>query len=461
MIIKKYFNILKFYTVSEILAKGLNWLLLIILPKIISVDVFGVIALLVAFENFILPISLNGQNVTILRFLHRFYSLKNSFLKSVLIILLKWNLIIIPLSITIALIFFKSVSFIIIAIIVPMLAIREIVLNYLRVTENTKNYLSIRVTFQLIKFLLVLGLAIFFPNSSLTYPVGLLIATVISLEQIYIKLKDEFVIKDIIKATDKLSKMFFLFGFPIVFHGLSNAIIMFSDRYMIDFFLGKYYIGLYSVAYSISFSLFFILYIGGLIFQPFLYKSKNNNRKSEVYLTLYTNSIFVVIALAAIFMIILFPYLIKLYPNDYLTIGDVFIVLVFTNLFIPFYHQGNYRLTLKNKTQFLPLASASAGVLNIGLNIFFIPKYGIIGAAYSSMFANILLMLIVNLASYSFFRMNNIVIILLLIVGAFIIFIYQEMLFVISYMIIIYIVLSFVNTFFVYKNINYETENNL
>ncbi|MBN1253252.1 MAG: oligosaccharide flippase family protein [Bacteroidales bacterium] len=409
------FNQLKTYAVSETLAKGLNWVLLLALPKLISIENFGIISLIIAFENLILPISLNGQNVTILRFFDRFKNHKNSFFKSIFKIFLKWNLIIIPIILVISLILYKSGTFIIIIFSVPLLAYREIILNYLRVISDTKRYFKIRVSFQVLKFIFIVSLAFIYPESHYIYPIGLLFAVIISVIQIFVFLKTEINFKLIKNSKDNLSKVFFLFGFPIIFHSLSNAVSMYINRYMIQYFMDEHSVGVFSFAYSLSFSLFFILYIGSLIFQPLLYKSKKADAKSEKNLTIYTNGVFIIISVASIVLWFLFPYILQYYKSDYLKSESVFKTLILATLFIPFYHQGNYRLTLKNKTHLLPIASGIAAFFNIILNIILIPKIGIVGAAYSTLISNIVIMLITNIYSYNLFKLKNLVTIILLI----------------------------------------------
>jgi len=416
MISKRYLNLFKVYTVSEVIAKGLNWLILIVLPQVITTENFGKISLIIAFENILLPISLNGQHITVLRFYDRFKRYRDSFFKAIAVVFIRWNIIILPIILTVIVIFYKSFPFIIILFATPLLAIREIVLNYLRVEEAKEKYFKIRVTYQIVKFVSVISFAIAMPESELLYPIGLVIALIISILQITNSLKKSLDFKTVLNVKTRFIKLFFLFGFPIIFHALSNAINMFINRYLIQYFIDERAVGIFSLAYSLSFSLFFILYIGGLVFQPFLYKSKTVDNKSERNLVLYTNAIFIFISFFAIILWFAYPIIVRYYNADYIESEKTFKVLMLSILIIPFYHQGNYRLTLKNRTQLLPIASGLAALTTIIANIVLIPKFGIIGAAYSSVAAYLVLMIFTNSFSFNIIRLKNIFTMMLLLV---------------------------------------------
>lgn len=444
MRINKYFNLLKVYTLSEVIAKGLNWLIMIILPQLISVENLGFIALIIAFENIIFPISLNGQHISVLRFFNRFKNYKESFFKSIYIVFVKWNILVIPIITIITFLLYNSFPFIIVIFAVPFIAIREIILSYLRVEEKKEKYFRIRVFYQILKFSFVIIFAKITPTSQYIYPLGLIIAILINIFQISLLLKSDLNYKKVINAKTRLTSIFFFFGFPIIFHSLSNAISMFINRYLIQYFIDQRSVGIFSVAYSLSFSLFFLVYIGSLVFQPLLYKRKRANNKSEIFLVLYTNSVFIFIAAASILLWFLQPYILLLYNVDYKESTDTFKILLLSILIIPFYHQGNFRITLKNKTLLLPLASGIAAIINIIFNILLIPRIGILGAAYSTLASNITIMLLTNVISYNFIKLRNFFSIIFITIGSILLFITKSFIEQIPWLIFIWIMIALI-----------------
>ena len=80
-----------------------------------------------------------------------------------------------------------------------------------------------------------------------------------------------------------------------------------------------------------------------------------------------------------------------LISEDYISGFTVLPIILGAHLMMPFYHISNYELTVLNKTAFIAFSTIGSAILNILLNIFFIPKWGITGAAFSTFFTYIFL----------------------------------------------------------------------
>ncbi|WP_449649457.1 hypothetical protein [Tenuifilum thalassicum] len=58
-------------------------------------------------------------------------------------------------------------------------------------------------------------------------------------------------------------------------------------------------------------------------------------------------------------------------------------------------------------THFLPIASGLAAISSIILNLIFIPRYGIVGAAYSSVISYLVIMIFTNFISTNIRKLGN------------------------------------------------------
>ena len=70
------------------------------------------------------------------------------------------------------------------------------------------------------------------------------------------------------------------------------------------------------------------------------------------------------------------------------------------------YHIVSAGLYLHKKTNTIALFSGLCGLINIMLNAFLIPKYGICGAAYSTLVTYILLIAIITRKSFAFLKLE-------------------------------------------------------
>lgn len=184
------------------------------------------------------------------------------------------------------------------------------------------------------------------------------------------------------------SKMYWKYALvlaiPMLPHYLSGIILLHGDRIMISKLIGTAEVALYSVAYNI-----------GMIAQLFV-NAINNAITPWVYGKLKISDIgsikerFRLIMLFVFFislmLMLVSPELICIFgSSDYAdaryvippVAGSVFFIFLYGILSFPeFYYE---------KTSFLMISSLVSAGLNIILNYFFIPKFGFIAAAYTTL----------------------------------------------------------------------------
>ena len=61
---------------------------------------------------------------------------------------------------------------------------------------------------------------------------------------------------------------------------------------------------------------------------------------------------------------------------------------------------------IREKTKYLPAITFTAAALNVGLNFVFIPAFGIIGAAYTTVIAYVTMVLLMYVISSRVYRVN-------------------------------------------------------
>jgi O-antigen/teichoic acid export membrane protein len=403
--LNRIFNLVKVYTLSEIIAKGLNWLLMIILPFILETKDYGMIGLIVAYELMLAPLFQGGQPLTLLRLYNRFKNHENRFLHTIFNSWIKWILLLLPIILALTFFFQNELVYYLVVFALPLQAINEITINLLRAKQDTKNYLRIRIGYQALKFLFVIILCLL-GLKGYSYPIGIFIAVSLNIINIIIYFRKNRINIIGLNTNSKLEKIFFNFSIPIMFQNISSGVLLYLNRFMIKDVFDDSTVGIFTFLYSLSFSLFVILMIGGIIFQPFLYKFKNNNETSENYLMVYTNLIFLIVFAFGTLLFFSFDFLSILYSTTYLNNKSTFILLLMSMLFWPFYNQGNFRIMLINKPFLLPISTAISAFVNFILNIFLLKKYNIEGAALSYFIATAILVFLVNCLSVS--NINNI-----------------------------------------------------
>ena len=182
-------------------------------------------------------------------------------------------------------------------------------------------------------------------------------------------------------------------SFPLIFHILSIHLLSQSDRIFISKICGDQYVGLYSLVYSYG---ILLTAVSRTINQGWLpwfhdtfhannFKAINNKVKPLVILACY-------IALACIAFA---PEAVKLLGGNKYAEGAYCVMPIVIGVLCQFIygHYVNIELHLK-KTKYVAYGTITAALLNLLLNSIFIPKYGYIAAAYTTLASYFALMII-------------------------------------------------------------------
>lgn len=179
------------------------------------------------------------------------------------------------------------------------------------------------------------------------------------------------------------------FGLPTIPSDLSSWIVDSSDRYVIAAFLGISFVGLYSPGYTLGNIINMFFAPISLILLPALSRYYDNNNFDEIRTILsYAMKYFILIAIPSAFGLSLLskPLLMILTTPEIALNG--YLITPFTALSSILF--GLYGITsqvcvLAKKTKIIGKIWIISAILNLALNIIFIPRIGILGAAIATL----------------------------------------------------------------------------
>jgi O-antigen/teichoic acid export membrane protein len=219
--------------------------------------------------------------------------------------------------------------------------------------------------------------------------IGMLIGNVSGILLGIYWLRSTFTIKMEFNALRKMLK----FSSPLVISSVAVWICLYIDRIMINHYLTINDVGVYAVGYRIS-SIVGVAMIG---FQgaltPLIYKNLQNPNTPTQLAKIFR--LFLFCALIIFFTLSLFAkdILSLLTTKSYIGAEPVIVFLIpailLSNMYI--FAPG---ISIKNKTYYLILVNIGGALLNFVLNIFLIPKYGILGASFATMLGYLLIFVI-------------------------------------------------------------------
>ncbi len=185
----------------------------------------------------------------------------------------------------------------------------------------------------------------------------------------------------------KMAKHLLRYSWPLAFSSVAIILYMKIDQLMLDAYLGKAVFGVYDTVVKLSEGWYFIpMAIVTALFPAIMNARRDDpvryqRRLQHLYelMTVISVAIAVVITLTAPLIYRTF------YSADYAQGAPVLTVHVWAGVFMFLYVASGQYLLAEGYT-LMSLARAAVGAaINILLNIWWIPKYGMIGAAYATL----------------------------------------------------------------------------
>jgi len=385
--------------VGMIISKLLGYVYRILIARV-GTETYGLFSIGIALFSLLTTISLVGLNRGVLRYIS-FYRAKEDLgkvkelisfsLKITSLFSLIVSIIFFVFSDKIAILFFHnsdlSIIFKILAVFIPFSVFREVIFSIIESFQKIKYEIySKNIVENVIKILLTLiflTLGFKLIGFTVAYAIGILISTLTAL----FFLKKLISIKLNLNPSKILKKELFFYSFPLSFSLLISSIINWTDTLMLGFFRTASEIGIYNAALSTAFLMYIIPSILLGLFIPILtevYAKDDKDSFNQIHKRVTKWILFTNIALLSLFYLFSKPILRILFGLDYVS-GSTVLIILSTGYFIGYSLSASTRvLMIINKTKLIFINTLAITIINIILNLYLIPIYGISGAAIAT-----------------------------------------------------------------------------
>jgi len=190
---------------------------------------------------------------------------------------------------------------------------------------------------------------------------------------------------------------FLKFGIHLILLPLYNWVIRVSDQYIIGFFLGPKMIGIYSLHYSLAYMLFNLTYVVIFVLAPIMtqYWEEQKLKKLRMYVSFSYKYLAMILIPSIIGYVVLYEGIIRNFSTaEFLASNILLMILSISVIFGTLHLIFQNLLLLFKKTRIINYIMLSGALLNIFLNILIVPYFGINGAAFSTLFTFIILVLL-------------------------------------------------------------------
>lgn len=197
---------------------------------------------------------------------------------------------------------------------------------------------------------------------------------------------------------DKLRDML-AFSLPLVPNMSLQWAINYADRIVIIQFMGIAAAGIYSAAYSLSSGLIILSSSMGYVLFPLTSRLWNTGEINLVkrYFTYITRYYLFLSIPACIGLTLISQSLLQIMAKPEFMSSTVIVFLISLGIMLRgFYRLSSYVFYLVSKTKYLVLVASISVVVNLGLNIFLVPKIGLTGAALATTATFLLMAMIIR-----------------------------------------------------------------
>ncbi|MFO7888723.1 MAG: oligosaccharide flippase family protein [bacterium] len=399
------------YSIGRVSTKIIGFILLPLYTYHLTTYEYGILALLEVTRQFMLTVFSFNLHMAMIRwcasekdeFKRKSTVFTTFFFSAVIGIILLF--IFMPFSRNFSQLFFKNSEyasyFYILFATIPLGIINKNIQNLIRIKERSLYYVIITS----IKLFVTLSLNIYFVAFLHLGIIGILLSELIGYLLLVI-ITIPFIIKNVIFSINlSVFKGMFHYSFPLIFSSIAGMLLSMGDRYLIKYYLNYSDVGIYSVGYKIANVIqVFLLNSFQMGFLPIAYKKFDKPDAKRFYSKILTYFVFLLtlsslaLSLFSREIIVIFAQRIT-YHGAYRIIPLISLSIIFLGI--------KYNLSLgfhyTKKTKYNAYIISFGAVVNIITNIFFIPLWGIYGAALATIISVILIDIIFYFVSQRYY----------------------------------------------------------
>ncbi|MFI5212165.1 MAG: lipopolysaccharide biosynthesis protein [Ignavibacteria bacterium] len=204
----------------------------------------------------------------------------------------------------------------------------------------------------------------------------------------------------------KWAKNILSYGFPLIGTALASWVLVYSDRYFLNYFSGLEQIGIYSVGLKVAAIMGMIAGAFQMSWGPFAADIQYEPNARRIYAKVF--QLYFIGNILIIFVVSLFSdeILRLLTQPAYYSANSVIPLLCFSSLFIGAYFIANAGIGLTKKLYHTIWITITAAGVNILINALLTPKLLATGSAIAILAANFTIFLLTLLTSQKFYKIE-------------------------------------------------------
>lgn len=195
------------------------------------------------------------------------------------------------------------------------------------------------------------------------------------------------------------------FGFPLVFHGLFGWAVGSIDRFLLEPRIPLSELGRYNLGYQIGGVMMILLFSINLAWMPYYYSIMDRDANATKRKVRLVSEFYVAILGGICLAGLLFSREILFVISAPQFQGAVVYVplILFSSLFNGYYFLVSTPIFYYKKTNWIPIITGASAMLNVGLNLWWIPRLGALGSAWATLWSFVVMFGIAYILSQRLF----------------------------------------------------------
>lgn len=182
-----------------------------------------------------------------------------------------------------------------------------------------------------------------------------------------------------------------LYSLPFWPHAIAGWVLNLSDRVLLERFVSLAQVGIYSLGYQIGQALVVVIEAGSLAWSPFFFRAETEQRQSPVVPGMATYFVAGMSGLCLVTALGARPALRLFTPPAYWAAETVAFWLALGFLSVGPYYIWSLAIVYSKRVSLVPVITAAAGLVNVGLNLWLMPRWGILAAAANTVIGYLVL----------------------------------------------------------------------
>jgi len=175
---------------------------------------------------------------------------------------------------------------------------------------------------------------------------------------------------------------------PLVPHSLMALGLVVADRFILEHYRSLDEVGLYSLAYTLGMAMYLVALSIGQAWQTIYFDTaRTDNAAGRRMLGEVSSSLCVFLCGIALTGALLAPDFVRILDSRYHPAGRLIPWIIGGYLLHAFFGLFHLAVLQGKRTKFILFASAVAFAVNLALNLWWVPKWGMYGAAYATLAA--------------------------------------------------------------------------